>query len=71
MIAPDPGFAQVELTSGNDIVAYYDRANDEAVVFALLPEADNTVSAAITLARTTVERAQTLIQAFTELEANR
>ena len=71
MTSPDPGFAQVELATGNDIVAYHDRATDEAVVIALLPEADDTVSAAITLAKTTVERAQSLIQAFRELEANR
>ena len=71
MIAPDPGFAQVELATGNDIVAYYVRATDEAVVFALLPEADNTVRAAITLAKTTVDRAESLIEAFKELETNR
>jgi len=70
MTAPDKGFEQVELATGNDIVAYYDRASDEAVVFALLPEEDDTVSAAITLARTTVERALALVQAFRDLETN-
>ena len=70
MNALDTGFEQVELATGNDIVAYYHRANDQAVVFALLPEADHTVSAAITLADTTVERALALIQAFKELEVN-
>ena len=71
MNTPDTAFEQVELTTGNDIVAYFDRANDQAVVFALLPEEDHTVSAAITLARTTVGRARTLIRAFRDLDADR
>ncbi|MDE2988903.1 MAG: hypothetical protein OXT70_12750 [Chloroflexota bacterium] len=71
MNLPDKGFEQVELATGNDIAAYYDRANDQAVVFAFLKEEDDTVSAAITLANTDVERAQALIQAFRDLEADR
>jgi len=70
MTAPDKGFEQVELATGNDIVGYFDRANDQAVVFALLPEDSDTVSAAITLAQTTVERALRLVQAFRDLETN-
>lgn len=69
MTGPDAGFEQVELATGNDIVGYYDRANDQAVVLALLPEQDNTVGAAITLANTTVEHARALIEAFRDLEA--
>ena len=67
MTTPDFGFEQVELATGNDIAAYYDRANDQAVVFAFL---DDEIGAAITLAYTTVERALTLIRAFRDLEAN-
>ncbi len=70
MTGPDAAFEQVELSTGNEIAAYYDREQDQAVVFAFLPEADNTVSAAVSLARTNVERAQALIQAFRTLEAN-
>ncbi len=70
MNAPDMGFEQVELATGNEIVGYYDQANDQAVVFAFLREGDNTVSAVTTLACTTVERAQALIQAFRDLGAN-
>ncbi len=70
MTASDLGFEQVELSTGNDIVGYYDRANDQAIVFAFLPEEDDTIRAAITLAQTTVERARALIQAFEDLDAN-
>ena len=70
MNIPDTGFEQVELSTGNDIVGYYDHANDQAVLFAFLPEVDDTISATITLAHTTVERARALIQALRDLEAN-
>ncbi len=70
MTTPDIGFEKVELATGNDIAAYYDRANDQAVIFAFLAEEDDTIGAAITLAQTTVERALALIQAFRDLEAN-
>ncbi|MCY3557874.1 MAG: hypothetical protein OXH13_04435 [Chloroflexi bacterium] len=70
MTTPDIGFEQVELATGNDIAVFFDRANDEAVVFAFLSEEDDAIGAAITLAYTTVERALALIQAFRNLEAN-
>ena len=70
MTTPDFGFEQVELATGNNIAAYYDRANDQAIIFAFLPEEDDEIGATITLAQTTVERALALIQAFRDLEAN-
>ena len=70
MTTPDIGFEQVELATGNDIAVYYDRANDQAVIFAFLAEEDDEIGAAITLAQTTVERALALIRAFRDLEAN-
>ena len=68
MTKPDAGFEQVELSTGNEIMAYYDRANDQAVVFVFTPEGDDTVSTAISLVRTNVESAQALIEAFRTLE---
>ena len=60
-------FEKVDLST-NVTIALYGNGLNQAVVYALLPEEDNTVSASIPLARTNITKAKKLMQAFRDLE---